>query len=228
MGSAIFSPPDRQASDSLFNEIILLTEQEERRRIARELHDDMAQQLVAIQFSLLALGSVQRPQEAEALCQSLAEAVAAIRSQMQTLDQIVPPELLGAGLHAALAVFLDGFGRRTGLAVRLRGPAAPLDLDPAAEVALYRVAQEALANAARHARASRVDVDLAAYEGRLILTINDDGVGICPFLAAGTTVRNRGVGLASMRERIAQVGGTLAIARTTQGTMVSAAIPRAA
>ena len=234
MESAILSPPDGQAPDSplptqaFLNEVLLLAEQEERRRIARELHDDMAQRLVAIQFSLLALGNARRPHEAEALSRSIAESVAAIRVQMQTLDQVVPPELLGAGLRAALAVFFDGFARSTGLTVRFRAPDAPLGLTPAAEVALYRVAQEALANVARHARARHADVDLVVQANRLILTINDDGIGICPVLAAGKTVRNRGVGLASMRERVAQLGGTLAIARTTRGTMVSAELPRPA
>lgn len=234
MESARTSPPDRQAPDSrpspdaFLNEVLLLAEQEERRRIARELHDDMAQQLVAIQFSLLALGTAERPQEAEALCRSIAESVASIRVQMQTLDQTVPSELLGAGLRAALAFFIDGFERRTGLAIRFRAPDTPLDLDLAAKVALYRVAQEALTNVERHAHASRVDIDLAVRADRLRLTVNDDGVGICPFLARGKTVRNRGVGLASMRERVAQLGGTLTIARTTRGTVVSAAIPRPA
>lgn len=234
MESAIIFPPDRPTSDSplptdaFLHEALLLAEQEERRRIARELHDDMAQQLVAIQFSLLALGQVERPHEAEALCRSIAESVASIRVQMQTLDQVVPPELLGAGLRAALAIFAEGFERRTGLSTRFRAPHGPLELAPAAEVALYRVAQEALANVARHARARRVDVDLVVQADRLILTINDDGIGICPVLAAGKTVRNRGVGLASMRERVAQLGGTFAIARTSRGTMVSAELPRAA
>ncbi|WP_170935472.1 ATP-binding protein [Sphingopyxis indica] len=76
--------------------------------------------------------------------------------------------------------------------------------------------------------ARAASTSISSCRRRLILTINDDGIGICPVLAAGKTVRNRGVGLASMRERVAQLGGTFAIARTSRGTMVSAELPRAA
>ena len=144
----------------------------------------------------------------------LAEAVRDVR---QVTEDLRPPALDDLGLAASIE----------GLARRLRTPALDVHVDagplpalPAAvDVACYRIAAEALANAAKHARARRVSVGLRAEDGVLRLTIADDGVGL------PAVPRARGLGLTSMRQRAEEIGGRCAIESDGDGTQVSVALP---
>lgn len=187
-----------------------------RRRIARELHDSVGAELAATHFALANvhtwLPADAPPQCAEALAlvaRSLDAAGVALR---QVLDGLAAPHL-DAGLVPALADWTRGFGTRTGLATScvcaadVRLARLPAD----AALAVFRVAQEALANVARHARATRADVRIDCTARHLTLTIADDGIGL-PRSPAG--VRRAGgrrnqYGLAGMRERCAAFGGSL-------------------
>ena len=186
-----------------------------RLRLARELHDSVGAELAATHFALLharaCLPADAAPQCAAALAdleRSLGATADAVR---QVLDGLNAPHLED-GLIAALAVWTRGFGARTGLLVRLAGKAgddARLARLPAeAALAVFRVAQEALANVARHAQAAHADIRIDCTPRHLVLTITDDGIGL-PRGAARTGERRQRYGLTGMRERCTAFGGTL-------------------
>jgi signal transduction histidine kinase len=201
---------------------------EERNRLARELHDSVKQHVFA---NALLVRSARKlfardPAQAE---RHLAEAEELAGQTQQELTDLIralrPAALADKGLAAVLREYTGDWSRRTGIAVDLRVQgehATPLDV----EEALLRVAQEALANVARHSGAQAVEVRLA-WEGqpeadRVCLTVRDDGRGFDPAQAEG-----KGLGLASMRERVAALGGTLRIDGGAGGTSVEACVPRA-
>jgi len=201
-----------------------------RRRLARELHDSVGAELAATHFALAharaCLPADAPPQCAEALARVARSLGAAADAVRLVLDGLNAPEL-EAGLIAALAGWTRDFGARTGLITSFAGAAddARLARLPAnAALAVFRVAQEALANVARHAQAARADVRLDCAPRHLVLTIVDDGIGM-PRGAARAAARRQRYGLAGMRERCTAFGGTLRAGRRAApqpGTAVSA------
>lgn len=200
----------------------------ERRRIARELHDDLQQKLAAIRIELATIGHVAQtaPQEVP---RSLVAARSVVDSALDATRRIVndlrPATLDELGLLAALETMLAQFGERTGLAYELETlgpPGAEAALSPELATGLFRIAQESMNNILKHARASTVSVvlDLSSPD-RLRLRIDDDGVGLPP--AQGLVPGN---GLQGMRERALALGGTLTVTPGPQGgTRVEADLP---
>jgi PAS domain S-box-containing protein len=199
---------------------LLRTQDEERRRIARELHDVTAQDLFALTILLAQLA-----QPAFGLGGPALDLVAEARAlgdktlrELRTQSYLLHPPLLDeVGLSAALAWLVDGFARRSGLAVDLAVDASLGRLPEAVELALYRVAQEGLGNVHRHAGSATARVALARAGDAATLRVEDRGRGL-----AGTP---EGVGIAGMRERLAPLGGHLAIASSERGTVVTATVP---
>ncbi len=205
------------AADSLAH-----AEVNERRRIGRELHDSMSQLLVAARLDLAAVErrSFLTPDALAALRearQSIAGAQSAIRSFSYLLH---PPTLQTQGLARCLRAFGSGFAHRTDLAITVKVGSNVPRLPDHLEVALYRIAQEALMNVYRHARATNAFVRLRHVDGRILLEIEDDGVGLRAPLD-----RTRGVGIAGMQARMTQIGGTLSFDTERQGLLVRAAAP---
>jgi signal transduction histidine kinase len=194
---------------------------QERSRLARDLHDAVTQKLFSIRAharaaAVLADRDLDRAKnELQTIGALGAEAHAELRA---IIDGLAPPDLEAGGLAESLRRYAVLAGRAHGIPVSVT--AADLGcLKPQTEAALYRVAQEALHNALRHAAASTVGVRLARTAHRVTLDIEDDGHGFAPEAPSG------GVGLASMRQRAANVGGALTIRSGAEGTLVRMTVP---
>jgi NarL family two-component system sensor histidine kinase LiaS len=195
----------------------------ERGRIARDLHDSVKQQVFAVSMQLGAALSLlgKKPEVAQ---QHLVEAESLayqVQQELTTLIQELRPlELQDKGLPIALQEYVTTWSRQRGITADLH--ISDVDaLPPALEEALWRVAQEALSNIARHSQASRVEVSLACEPGKIILSITDNGQGF-----ARSTVSDSSVGLHSMQERIQALAGTLTIeSKIGEGTRIIAQCP---
>jgi signal transduction histidine kinase len=187
-------------------------QEDERRRIARELHDEVGQALTAVQVEL-ALAR-QRLAPVSSSGNLLGEAESLTNGALRTvrdLSQLLHPSALDdLGLTAALGSFLHGFGRRHGIRTDFIEEGLDGRLVPEAERAVYRIVQEALTNVARHARASTCRVRLLGMGPNVKVVVEDDGVG---FDVAGIDRpgRGHGLGLLGMRERVAQLRGSIQV-----------------
>jgi two-component system NarL family sensor kinase len=208
------------------SEHLLVLQEEERRRIARELHDSTAQHLVAGTLGLMQIAAVADGNPA--VLKACAEVEASLDKGLRELRIFTyllhPPNLEREGLSATLREFVDGFCRRTGLAaaVRVSGSVDYLPFD--LQRTLLRVVQEALANVQRHAMASRVSLVLRQRAGRVLLRVSDNGKGIADATAGGEPQRF-GVGIRGMRARLKQFGGELRIKTKSRGTTLVAVVP---
>ena len=199
---------------------------EERNRLARDLHDTVTQTLFSLSLTAEAAASSLRsdPARAEAELAHVRELARTALGELRSLiNELRPVALEAEGLVAALGKRLAVLGRANGFETELRVD-GEVDLGLDAEVALLRIAQEALSNAVRHARARTVCVELAVGPDAVTLVVRDDGRGFDPDARA---VRARRLGLTSMRERAAALGGTLAVESAPgAGTAVRAEVPR--
>ncbi|MFF0203825.1 HAMP domain-containing sensor histidine kinase [Streptomyces sp. NPDC005017] len=183
---------------------VLLAQEGERRRIAQELHDEVGQSMTAILLGLKR-ASDRAP---EPLSKELQEIQEITRDSLDEVRRLVrrlrPGVLDDLGLVSALTSLTEDFATYTGLRVGRRFDAELPALDPETELVLYRVAQESLTNAARHAEAERVTVALRCARDTVVLTVTDDGHGI--------TTPREGAGIRGMRERALFIGGSLEVA----------------
>ena len=194
--------------------LLRLTE-EERIRLAADLHDGPVQRLSALLFNVARVRlDVQRgdPERADLLLVQLEEGIAAeIDGLRRLMSQLRPPVLDHLGIARALQSQGQDFQQISGVACTVDAELAG-ELSRERETVLYRVLQEALANVAKHARASRVSVSLAAEHGLVRLLVRDDGVGFDPAAASASELVQQGhFGIVSMRERVEMVGGRLLV-----------------
>jgi signal transduction histidine kinase len=200
--------------------------EEERRRLARELHDETAQVFTAVKLELGLLRERAAPDVVPRLDRSLELIDAGMRTIRNVTHRLRPALLDELGLVPALRALVRESEGRGDLAVRLDVPPEIPPLSEGAEVALFRALQEALANVARHSGARDVDVRLESRDGRVVLEVTDDGRG----LPAGTRLedfeRAGHLGLAGMRERIQGLGGTVRVAEAPRGGLrVTVVVP---
>ena len=192
----------------------------ERRRWARELHDDTLQGLGGLRMLLSAAGRTQDPERLRA---AVAEAVGRIEEEIHGLRGLIrelrPAALDELGVAAAIEGLAARTTERTGIAVAAEVELGPDRHAPELETAIYRIVQEAVTNAVRHAGARRVEISVREADGALHARITDDGRGFDP-----VAPRN-GFGLTGIRERVALVHGELEIASSADGTTVTAALP---
>jgi signal transduction histidine kinase len=214
---------EQRASAELRRRVITAQE-DEQRRLARELHDDVAQRLGRLAFDAarLALPGA----DTAALARGMRETIAELGADVSAMSyRLHPATLEDLGLEEALRRECAELAQRDRLDVHFAGRAPRACVSPEAELTLFRVFQEALRNAARHAQASLVQVTLAVVDDRLQLAVRDDGVGIA---ARDATDARPRLGLASMRERAALVGGAVDIeSEVGAGTSVVAWVPLA-
>ncbi len=219
---------ERRQADARLRELtqrVLDTQEEERGRVARELHDGISQILVGVKYALdMARRRVQAgdPRAAQTLDQGVAHLSGAIQEVRRISRDLRPGVLDDLGLGPALKALCEDFTARTGIRVDFETVVFRNRLDQEAKIALYRIAQEALTNIERHSGASRVGVDLRGHRGGATLRITDDGVGLPE---GGEQGAGRGIGLRNMQERMDQLGGTLRIHSSRAGTEITAQVP---
>jgi signal transduction histidine kinase len=194
----------------------------ERRRLARELHDETGQALTSVLLGLKSVEDAKSPEEMKEAAASLRELVVGTLHDVRDLAvELRPKALDDFGLVPALERLTTTFAEKTGLSVDLQTTFAEERLPPEVETALYRIVQESLTNVVKHARASRVSVLVTRKPGAVTAVIEDDGVG---FLPAGD--RGDGVGLLGIRERVGLLDGRLEIeSRPDAGTSVVVEVP---
>jgi two-component system sensor histidine kinase UhpB len=201
----------------------LAAQQEERRRIARELHDEIGQSLTALSLHLdriAAAPPAQRDGELAVAQRTASSLIEDVRSLAQSLR---PDVLDNIGLASALANLLERLRAQTGLNVQWQLSRDLPPLHPDSELVCYRVAQEALNNAVRHAQASTIRLQLAPADGGVRLEVSDDGRGTPADVLGG---RRAGNGIRFMRERALLVDARLSVrSRPGQGTQVTLSIP---
>jgi signal transduction histidine kinase len=205
---------------------LLRVQDEERRRIARELHDSLGQYLTAAKINLDVLARVSR--DGSSHLHEAQQLIDRAIADTRTLSHLLHPPLLDeAGFVSAAKWYVEGFGRRSSVTTKLEISENVTRLAPQIETALFRVLQEALTNVHRHSGSPSVDVRIAVQGDAVTLSIRDRGKGISPdalrrFRENGTNV---GVGLAGIRERIKELGGKLEIESDSSGTSVKVDIP---
>jgi PAS domain S-box-containing protein len=220
---------NRELESALAEAAVALAQAEERvrRRVGRELHDSTMQHLVGID---LAISSLERQ---GVFLGASRRALKDVRTSLRAAHQEIrissymlhPPQLEHSGLEKTLVSFCKGFERRTGLAVTPEILRKTRRLSPATEIALFRIAQEALMNAYRHAHATHVSVRLYNEPGAVVLEIEDDGVGLPENPLTLEADPPDGVGLSGMRARLLQLGGDLRFENLFRGLRVVARAP---
>ncbi len=202
---------------------LVQAEEAERRRIARELHDRVGQNLSALNINLdIVLGQLSDAGLRRRLQDSLRLVDATLQSIENVMGELRPPLLDEYGLGAALAWYAEEYAQRTGMEVKVdNAHDAARAVRPEAAVALFRIAQEALNNAAKHSAAKHIRVLLEDEANGIVLSVSDDGRGFAPEQAP----RGRW-GMSTMRERAEAAGGRLSVESSPgQGTRVRAAVP---
>jgi signal transduction histidine kinase len=206
----------------------------ERERLARELHDTVAQGFISVVTQLESAEQVLDADQPGATDQARTRLRTARETARGSLEELrrsvraLRPDLLeSASLPQALLELVRRWSDEVGIPAELRTTGAPAPLHPDAELALLRIAQEALTNVRRHARASRVVITLSFLDDLVTLDVDDDGVGFAAGGPAEPQLRaDGGFGLIGMRERLAAAGGTLAIESAPgQGTTIAASVP---
>jgi signal transduction histidine kinase len=201
---------------------------EERARLARELHDAVSQKLFSVRAKASAATVlVERdPGRAVAEMRSVAALAGEAHAELRAvIDGLAPPDLAAGGLAGSLRSYARLAGKTYGIDVRVLAGDLP-ELGGAQEAAVYRVAQEALHNALRHSGASQIRVSLCLRQRRVVLEVADDGHGFPAQAQAHSPPGGPGLGLPSMRERAASVGGTLTIRSAPgSGTVVRLSVP---
>ncbi|MGA7541352.1 MAG: histidine kinase [Steroidobacteraceae bacterium] len=207
---------------------LMRLQDEERRRIGRDLHDSTGQTLAALEIGL---SELQRrvsslPAAAGQRLEECIRLAAQCSAEIRTASYLLHPPLLDElGLLSALRWLADGLSSRSGLEVRLQLPEELQRLTAEEELAFFRVAQEALTNVHRHSSSPWVAIRLRARLGELVLEIEDGGRGIFPSSGADHDSGGVGVGVMGMRERIRELGGSFAIESTSGGTLIRASLP---
>ena len=200
---------------------------EERRRIARDLHDSVGQLLAALSMNIARVTGESHklsPDIAKLVTEN-ASLVNQITNEIRTISHLLHPPLLDeVGLPSALRWYTDGFSQRSNIQTTLDIPQQFQRLSPETEIAIFRLVQEGLTNIHRHSGSSSCSIKIVQDADRLRIEVKDSGRGI-PKSKQLTLISSGGVGLRGMQERIRQLGGTLEIKSSPNGTVIAATLP---
>ncbi len=202
---------------------LLVAQEEERKRISRELHDEAGQGLMVLRLYLATLaGESQSPESRPRIEEALVMLDRTIGDLRRIIARLSPRTLEELGLLPAIRKEARELGKNTGMKAQLRLPQAFDQLDHEIEVAIYRSVQEALHNIAKHSQAKNFSVQVEINDGMLYLLVEDDGIG---FSGKGNA-RGRSFGLLGMRQRIVALGGMVRMhSRKGRGTRLTVTLP---
>jgi signal transduction histidine kinase len=202
-----------------FGAALIKTQDEERRRMGREIHDSTMQLLVGLGLAVGQLKRTGLQGDGPRLVVDIEGILYEAQRELRTLSYLAhPPQLDRMGLSDALDMLVAGFGRRAGLAMSFERVGSALGLRLHAQMSLYRVVQEALSNIHRHARATAFSVRLVARRKMVHVLVTDNGRGISSDI-------HPGVGLMGMRSRLDELGGRLTVRNLRPGTVIVATVP---
>ena len=211
---------------------LLRAQDDERRRISRELHDSTGQLLVTLKLNLAAMASSQNPAQMQVLMQGATAIVDEMTRQLRTMSYLLHPPLLDeAGLAPALKWYVEGFCQRSEIEVQLDMPPNMERLPRDMELTIFRVVQESLTNVHRHSHSRTAEVKLKTDVDRVFLEITDQGAGFPPSSQSGTKNGRTvlfGIGIRGMKERVQQFGGELIVNSDRSGTSLRALLPKPA
>jgi PAS domain S-box-containing protein len=215
-----------EAARTLSGQILTLQD-EERRRLARELHDSVGQLLASIKMNSAVFQTVPSDSPVAKAARDNAILIDQVTSEIRTMSHLLHPPLLDeVGLSSALRWYVDSFSERSKIAVDVDIAGEIQRLGNDMEIAIFRVVQECLTNVHRHSGSRSASLRLAREDGHVRLEIKDAGKGIPPEKQLALTSSGQlGVGFRGMRERISQLGGVLEIRSNGDGTVVSATLP---
>lgn len=204
---------------------VLQAQDEERRRIAREIHDTTVQKLALLSMNMAKMKIMTDPAKMAASVENSQRLASECVQELRTLSYVLhPPMLDELGLGSALKIYVEGIAQRSGLAIETDVDPTIERLDPEVEMALFRVAQESLSNVLRHSGSKIAQIRVVNQDG-IELSISDKGVGMPEKPSASELPVAVGVGIPGMKERIRQLGGVLTITSGPSGTTVTAHVP---
>jgi PAS domain S-box-containing protein len=230
VSSAIRDITSRKQAEDAMRELagrVFQVQDEERKRIARELHDTTATNLVALSMNLSVAEKSSTALDDEgraALSESMALAKLISRDVRTVAYLLHPPLMQDLGLAAALRWYLEGFSERTGVKVNLDAPGDLAGLPSEVERTLFRVVQESLSNVRRHSGSPTAAVRIQRQDAEIVLEVSDEGTGISAdtLERAGEAASHVGLGIIGMRERVQEIGGRLEVQSGLSGTTVKA------
>jgi signal transduction histidine kinase len=203
---------------------LMLIRDEERRRVAHELHENTAQLLATLSMNLSVLGEADRARNAyeSKLIAESAALVDSLLGEVRQLSHLLhPPTLDEMGVPSAIQWYSEQFAKRTNINVTLEIPADFGRLSREKEIAVFRVVQESLANVHQHSGSATATVRITKSPGHVCVQVSDLGKGI----SVRSTLTSTGVGINGMRERLRQLGGVLSIHANGRGTLMTADLP---
>jgi signal transduction histidine kinase len=206
---------------------LLRAQDDERRRLARDLHDSTGQLLTAmlLNLSVLMQDAAALPAESVSRLSETVELANQAITEIRTMSYLLhPPMLDEAGLEMALQWYVDGFRKRSNIRVYLSVPTGLHRLDRDVELAVFRIVQECLTNIHRHSGSALAQIMLGVESGKLILVIRDEGRGL-PFPPGDGDFKQSGVGIRGMQERVRQLDGSIQFQAGNPGTLVRVELP---
>jgi signal transduction histidine kinase len=206
---------------------LIAAQDDERRRLSREMHDGFGQDLAVTKMALDKIAFAEDcPQWSRDTASKASDVVYGVIQQVRSMSYLLhPPMLDEIGLKSALEWYLDGLSKRSGIELEIEvQPSQFPRFSAEVETTLFRIVQEALTNIIRHSGASQASVSLFGDQDRLVLSVQDNGKGVSDKVTEFRPDR-MGVGIGGMRQRVKQLGGELRIVNTNPGTLVQAKIP---
>ena len=198
---------------------LLHSQDAERRRLARDLHDSVGQLLAVIGMNLSGMDAEPVSGRSRHLLQDTKHLVNEVQQQIRTLSHLLHPPLLDeSGLRPALAIYVDGFSQRSKITAKLQVPRDLPRFSQDLEIAIFRIVQECLTNVHKHAAARNVSISLKSTDDSVVVQVSDDGKGM-------PKDHPIGVGLTGMQERTRELHGELRLHSTSTGTTVTATFP---